>query len=154
MPRPSAVVPETLAGGDLRGGGELCVVGFRALKDFYAPLLADNLTRLGYRARSAELDLVPEGRADVNALGFARAFDTPAFRAEVAAQLSGRLGAAERVAFPAVLGIASPMPSGRGSRTGSGAWCSRCRRCRRRCLGCACTPRCARRCAAPAAGRS
>ena len=51
---------------------------------------------------------MPEGRADVNALGFARAFDTPAFRAEVAAQLSGRLGAAERVAFPAVLGIASP----------------------------------------------
>ena len=30
VPRPSAVVPETLAGGDLRGGGELCVVGFRA----------------------------------------------------------------------------------------------------------------------------
>jgi glycerol-3-phosphate dehydrogenase subunit B len=108
VPRPSAVVPESLAGGDLRDGGELCVVGFRALKDFYAPLLADNLARLGYRARSAELDLMPEGRADGNALGFARAFDTPAFRAEVAAQLSGRLGAAERVGFPAVLGIASP----------------------------------------------
>ena len=43
VPRPSAVVPESMAGGDLRDGGELCVVGFRALKDFYAPLLADNL---------------------------------------------------------------------------------------------------------------
>ena len=110
VPRPSAVVPESLAGGDLRGGGELCVVGFRALKDFYAAAAGGQPRALGsaYRARSAELDLMPEGRADGNALGFARAFDTPAFRAEVAAQVSGRLGAAERVAFPAVLGIADP----------------------------------------------
>ena len=59
-------------------------------------------------ARSAALDLSPEGRADVNSLGFARAFDDPAFRAEVTAQLIGRLSAEERVAFPAVLGIADP----------------------------------------------
>jgi glycerol-3-phosphate dehydrogenase subunit B len=59
-------------------------------------------------ARAVELDLVPEGRADVNSLGFARAFDDGAFRAEVAAQVVARLGAGERVAFPAVLGIAEP----------------------------------------------
>jgi glycerol-3-phosphate dehydrogenase subunit B len=104
--KPTAVVPETMAAGDLRGGGEVFVVGFRALKDFHAPLLADNLGRAGIAARSVELDLTPEGRADVNSLGFARAFDDPAFRAEVAAQLAGRLGAEERVAFPAVLGTA------------------------------------------------
>ena len=104
--KPSAVVPESMAAGDLRGGGEVCVVGFRALKDFHAPLLADNLARAGVAARAVELDLVPEGRADVNSLGFARAFDDAAFRAEVAGQLSGRFGAEERVAFPAVLGIA------------------------------------------------
>jgi glycerol-3-phosphate dehydrogenase subunit B len=108
--RPSAVVPETMAGGDLRGGAEICVVGFRALKDFYAALLADTLRRAapGVQARAVELDLVPEGRADVNALGFARAFDEPAFRAEVTAQLVARLGTQERVAFPAVLGLADP----------------------------------------------
>jgi glycerol-3-phosphate dehydrogenase subunit B len=78
----------------------------KALKDFHAPLLADNLGRSGIEARAVELDLTPEGRADVNSLGFARAFDEPAFRAEVAAQLVARLGAGERVAFPAVLGIA------------------------------------------------
>ncbi len=39
---------------------------------------------------------------------FARAFDDPAFRAEVTAQVVGRLGAEERAAFPAVLGIADP----------------------------------------------
>lgn len=110
--KPSAAVPESMAAGDLRGasgtGGEVCVVGLRALKDFHAPLLADNLARAGIGARSVELDLVPERRVDVNSLGFARAFDDPAFRAEVAAQLGGRLGAGERVAFPAVLGIAEP----------------------------------------------
>jgi glycerol-3-phosphate dehydrogenase subunit B len=108
--RPSAVVPETMAGGDLRGGASVCVVGFRALKDFHPALLADNLGRGagGSRARAVELDLSPEGRVDVNALGFARGFDDPAFRAEVSAQVVGRLGAEERVAFPAVLGIADP----------------------------------------------
>jgi glycerol-3-phosphate dehydrogenase subunit B len=104
--KPSAVVPESMAAGDLREGGEVCVVGFRALKDFHAPLLADNLARAGVTARSVELDLVPGGRADVNSLGFARAFDEPEFRAGVAGQLSGRFGAEERVAFPAVLGVA------------------------------------------------
>ena len=110
VPRPSAVVPATMAGGDLRGGGgaPVCVVGFRALKDFHAALLADNLARAGVRARSFELDLMPEGRADANSLAFARSFDQPRFRAEVTAQVVGRLGAEERVAFPAVLGIARP----------------------------------------------
>jgi glycerol-3-phosphate dehydrogenase subunit B len=108
VPRPSAVVPETMAGGDLRRGDPLFVVGFRGLKDFHPALLAEMLRHTGREARSAELDLVPEGRADVNSLGYARAFDEPPFRAEVTAQLLGRLRADERVGFPAVLGIADP----------------------------------------------
>ena len=111
VPRPSALVPETMAAGDLRDGAPVCVVGFRALKDFHPALLADGLERsdAGVTARAVELDLVPEGRADVNALGFARAFDDPAFRGQVVAQVAARgLGAEERVAFPAVLGIADP----------------------------------------------
>jgi glycerol-3-phosphate dehydrogenase subunit B len=108
VPRPSAVVPETMAGGDLRRSAPVLVVGFRAFKDFHPALLAETLRRTGTPARAAELDLVPEGRADVNSLGYARAFDDPAFRAEVGAQLVGRLRGDERVAFPAVLGIADP----------------------------------------------
>ncbi len=108
VPRPSAVVPETMAGGDLRGDAPVLVVGFRGLKDFHPALLAETLGRTGTPARAAELDLVPEGRADVNSLGYARAFDDPSFRTEVGAQLVGRLRADERVAFPAVLGIADP----------------------------------------------
>jgi glycerol-3-phosphate dehydrogenase subunit B len=107
--RPSAVVPETMAAGDLRSSDPVVAVGFRGLKDFHPMLLADMLTRAGVRARGIELELVPEARADVNALGYARAFDDPAFRGHVVSQLAGRrLAGAERVAFPAVLGIADP----------------------------------------------
>jgi glycerol-3-phosphate dehydrogenase subunit B len=102
--KPSALVPETMAAG--AGAGPVCVVGLRALKDFHAPLLADNLARAGVEARAVELDLRPEGRVDANSLGFARAFEDPVFRADVVGALSTRLGAEERVAFPAVLGIA------------------------------------------------
>jgi glycerol-3-phosphate dehydrogenase subunit B len=99
--KPSALVPETMAAG--AGSDPVCVVGFRALKDFYAALLADNLTRSGIEARSVELDVLPEGRVDANSLAFARAFDDPVFRDPVARAVSPREG--ERVAFPAVLGV-------------------------------------------------
>ncbi len=109
VPRPSALVPETRAGGDLAGGDPVVAIGFRGLKDFHPALLADMLSRAGVRARAVELELIPEGRTDVNALGYARAFDDPAFRGLVVAQLAGRkLAGDERVAFPAVLGIKDP----------------------------------------------
>src|SRR5918994_3958519 len=47
VPRPTAVVPQTMAAGDLRDSAPVCVVGLRSLKDFHAALLADNLTRAG-----------------------------------------------------------------------------------------------------------
>jgi glycerol-3-phosphate dehydrogenase subunit B len=102
--RPSALVPVTMAGGDLRSDDPVCVVGLRPLKDFHAALLADNLGRQGVPARSVELDLEVD-RVDQNALGLARAFDRPEVRSLVAAQLAVRLRPRERVAFPAVLGL-------------------------------------------------
>jgi glycerol-3-phosphate dehydrogenase subunit B len=99
--KPSALVPGTMAAG--AGPDPVCVVGFRALKDFHAALLADNLGRAGIDARSVELDLRPEGRVDANSLAFARAFDDRVFRDAVVRALSPRDG--ERVAFPAVLGV-------------------------------------------------
>jgi glycerol-3-phosphate dehydrogenase subunit B len=100
--KPSALVPETMAAG--AGTDPVCIVGFRALKDFHGALLADNLRRAGIDARSVELDVRPEGRVDANSLAFARAFDDPGFRDEIARSLSP--GDGERVAFPAVLGLA------------------------------------------------
>ena len=60
-------------------------------------LLADNLARAGVDARSVELDLRPEGRVDANSLAFARAFDDPAFRGEIARALEPARGRARRV---------------------------------------------------------
>jgi glycerol-3-phosphate dehydrogenase subunit B len=110
VPKPSAVVPETMAGGDLRSGGRPCIVGLRALKDFYAPLLADNLSRaeLGIEASAVEVDLRAEERVDSNALAFARALSEPSFRPTLARELTGRLGDADRVGLPAVLGLSDP----------------------------------------------
>jgi glycerol-3-phosphate dehydrogenase subunit B len=103
-PRPSALVPVTMAGGDLSRDEPICIVGLRPLKDFHAALAADNLSRIGVRARAVELDLEVD-RVDVNALGLARAFDRPEVRSLVAARLAVRLQAGERVGFPAVLGL-------------------------------------------------
>ncbi len=109
VPRPSAVVPETMAGGDLRDPAPILVAGFRAMKDFHPALAADTLRRAGFEARSVELELTPERRADVNALGMARGLDDAAFRGALIGQLSGRrLRSGERIALPGVLGIADP----------------------------------------------
>jgi glycerol-3-phosphate dehydrogenase subunit B len=106
--RPSALVPATMAGGDVADAAPICVVGLRPLKDFHAALLADNLSRQGHEARAVTLDLEVD-RVDVNAVGLARMFDRPEVRSLVAAQLAVRLRADERVGFPAVLGLRDPM---------------------------------------------
>jgi glycerol-3-phosphate dehydrogenase subunit B len=110
VPKPSALAPVTMAGGDLRALDAVLAVGFRGLKDFHPALLADGLARTwpSVAARATELHLEVEGRREFNALGLARAFDRREFRRTVIAQLSARVRPAEAVAFPAALGIARP----------------------------------------------
>ncbi|HEX7300015.1 MAG TPA: glycerol-3-phosphate dehydrogenase subunit GlpB [Solirubrobacteraceae bacterium] len=105
--RPSALVPETMAAGDARERTAVTVVGTRVLRDFHASLCAANLQQADIAARPVEVEIEVE-RADQNALGLARRFDDPAWRAAFAARLALVLGAEERVAFPAVLGLADP----------------------------------------------
>jgi glycerol-3-phosphate dehydrogenase subunit B len=105
--RPSALVPETMAEGDMRVREPVCIVGTRALRDFHAALCAANLETAGIAARAVELDLALD-RADANALGLARRFDDPEFRAAFAAQLAPHLHGDERVGLPAVLGLRDP----------------------------------------------
>ncbi len=107
--RPSTLVPETMAAGDTGAGemGRVCIVGTRALRDFHASLCAANLQKAGIAARSVELKLELE-RADENALGIARRFDEPGWRAAFCADLVLRLGADERVGMPAMLGLSDP----------------------------------------------
>ena len=104
--KPTAMAPVTMLGGE--GRDPVAVVGFRQLKDFHPALVADNLARAGIAARSIELDVAVEGRADANAQALARHFDDPAARGAVAGQLAGRMRAGERVGLPAVLGLRDP----------------------------------------------
>jgi len=110
--RPSALVPESFAGGELvarRGSssGPICVVGMRVLRDFHASLCAANLERDGVAARGVQLE-VDVGRAEANSLGLARRMDDHKFRAAFAAQLLPLLRADERVGLPAILGLRDP----------------------------------------------
>jgi glycerol-3-phosphate dehydrogenase subunit B len=105
--RPSAFVPETMAAGDAASGEPVCVVGARVLRDFHAALCASNLSKAGVAARAVEVEIEVE-RADQNALGMARRFDDPAWRATFAEQLGPKLADGERVALPAMLGSTDP----------------------------------------------
>ncbi len=105
--RPSALVPETMAGGEISGGAPVCVVGLRVLRDFHASLCAGNLRRAGIASRSVEIEF-DVGRVEVNALGLARRFDDGSFRAHFAARLALLLRPGERVGLPAILGLRDP----------------------------------------------
>ncbi|HXZ70088.1 MAG TPA: glycerol-3-phosphate dehydrogenase subunit GlpB [Streptosporangiaceae bacterium] len=111
VPRPSAVVPETMAGGDLRGAGPVAIAGLGVLKDFHAALAAENLqaatTAYGrtVEARPVLLNPPTDGIADVGALALARLLEDAAFRGAVAAELRAAVRGEEAVGLPAVLGM-------------------------------------------------
>jgi glycerol-3-phosphate dehydrogenase subunit B len=109
--KPTALVPETMAAGDLRGGGRFVFVGLRGLKDFYPAYLADNLARTSLPGGAEILTRVvelepPLGNArDVSGVGFARRFEEAGFRESVLVELDRYLVPGEIVGFPAVLGV-------------------------------------------------
>jgi glycerol-3-phosphate dehydrogenase subunit B len=77
--KPSTLVPQTMAGGDLRAGGRFVFVGFKGFKDFHPSLLADNLTRAQLAtpvtARALVLDPPPSRRGDLSGRVMAGRFD-------------------------------------------------------------------------------
>jgi glycerol-3-phosphate dehydrogenase subunit B len=108
--RPSALVPSTMAGGDLGDPAPICVVGFRVLRDFHASLCAANIARSGVEARGVEIDLnLHTGRAEENSLGIARHFDDPGFRSAFSTRVAPSLRPGERLGLPAVLGVRGPQ---------------------------------------------
>ena len=108
--RPAALMPATMAGGDVRLGGALLIAGFRELRDFFPPLAAANLTAQGLPARGEYLRLPPiKRRLDFNTRTFAQLFDDLAFREDVGRQLRALKGDATRIGLPAVLGLRDPL---------------------------------------------
>jgi glycerol-3-phosphate dehydrogenase subunit B len=114
--KPSALVPRSMAGGDLRAGGKFLIVGFSNLKDFYPALLAENLARAAIPGQPAievrsqvmdPPDMIDE--ADMPPLDIARAFDRPEFRSAFTAALRPSLRPGERVGLPALVGLEKPV---------------------------------------------
>ena len=123
VPRPSALVPETMAAGDLRGGAR--DLRRRLPRDEGLP---PGAARRQPRARGRACGARgrarprPEGRADVNALGFARAFDDPSFRARRRAARRAQAGRRRAArASPPCSGSPTRMGSGRSSSTARAA---------------------------------
>ena len=107
VPRPSALVPETFARGDLADDSPICFVGVPGLRDFHASLCAANLARHGFEVRALELD-IERGRPEDNSLGLAALFDDPAVRVAFASRLAKLLQPGERVGMPAIVGLRDP----------------------------------------------
>lgn len=110
--KPAALAPQSMAAGDLVGGGRVVVVGLPALKDFYPGLVAGNLSQAAVpsgapvEARAVDVAGFGADGVDLGPLGYARRMDQPGFRAALAGALAGRLDPDETVALPAVVGLA------------------------------------------------
>jgi glycerol-3-phosphate dehydrogenase subunit B len=109
--KPSTLVPQTMAGGDLRAGGRFVFVGFKGFKDFHPSLLADNLTRAQLAtpvtARALVLDPPPSRRGDLSGRVMAGRFDAGELGDWIVSALDGKVDADERIGVPAVLGLRS-----------------------------------------------
>ena len=105
--RPSALAPATMAPGEASGLERVAIAGTPALRDFHPSMCAANLRAAGIEARPVRLELELE-RADMNALGIARRFDDPTWRAAFCGQLSPALRAESHVGLPAMLGLRDP----------------------------------------------
>ena len=107
--RPTAVVPETMAAGDIRAGGRVAIATVPGLKDLFPSMLADNLARAlvagSVEARGLLLDVEMGGEADVGPLQIAQLFELPEWRKQVVKELAAHVRPDEDVGLPAVLGL-------------------------------------------------
>ena len=152
--RPSALVPETMAEGDMRRREPVCIVGSPALRDFHAALCAANLED-GRRSRRAPWRSSSSSSARTpTRSGLRGASTTPTFRAAFAARADP--APARRRARRAARGARPARPARRLGRPAAAPWAaasSRSRPCRPPCPACAPSRPCAPRCA-PLAGAS
>jgi glycerol-3-phosphate dehydrogenase subunit B len=107
--RPSCLVPESFAAGDVRAEGELTLADIPGFRDFYAGFAAANLRAAGFNARALSLPLprLP-ARRESFATDLARLLDQPAYRAQVAERWRPALDGVTRLGLPAILGLRPP----------------------------------------------
>ncbi len=105
-PRPVFLAPRAQIAGDMRRSEPYLIVGFQPFRDFYPTVIAENLSKLGHRARAAFLPLdIITPRHDVNVVQLARAIDENAVAHRLATELKRLHRPGERVGLPAVLGL-------------------------------------------------
>ncbi len=112
--RPTALAPNSIAAGALRGGMRIAIVGVRAIKDFQPGLIAANLSRLDLGdgpiiATAHHVDLIPRDGVDHSSLVYARAMDDPDFRRRMGDAIARVRGNADAVGVPAMIGLRDPL---------------------------------------------
>jgi glycerol-3-phosphate dehydrogenase subunit B len=108
--RPTCLAPEMMIAGDLTHDSPMLIVGFSHFGDFFPNVTADNLSNQGLPASHVMLDLPSlAGRQVMTGIILARMMEQEPFRSELVAALKPHLGSAERVGFPAVLGMSQAM---------------------------------------------
>lgn len=104
--RPTFLAPQAQLAGDLSHTTPLLIVGIRGLRDFYPHLIAENLNKLGYRARAAFIDWeVITPQRDRNVVHLAGLLDQPDVQARVIRALKPLVRPDERIGFPAIVGL-------------------------------------------------
>src|SRR2546421_3865363 len=110
-PKPSCLVPDSMAAGDLRRDEPIVFCGFHGYEDFVPELAASNLSRSWGRSdRSVRAIRVALPGFDASRLftsiDLARSFEDKAFRQEVASRIRREISVdGHRVGVPAVLGL-------------------------------------------------
>lgn len=106
---PTCLAPASMVNGDLGKKGQMLIVGFNELRDFYPALTAENLTaqNLGVQAEALMIDAPAPltGRMNITPLELATAFELPDFQRGVVESLKNAAKKVDRIGFPAVLGL-------------------------------------------------
>jgi glycerol-3-phosphate dehydrogenase subunit B len=104
--RPAFLAPEAQLAGRLDADQPMVIVGFERLRDFYPKLIAENLRKQGYTARSAFLptSLITR-RQEFNNVWLAEFTQDDVVLAQLGEALRGLVQPGERIGLPAILGM-------------------------------------------------
>jgi glycerol-3-phosphate dehydrogenase subunit B len=104
--RPTYLAPQAQLAGDLSRSEPMLIVGFKGMRDFYPELIAENLSKQGYPARAAFLEMkLISDQQDRNTIQLAHGLDRKAKRHLLAAALQKIVQPDERIGLPAILGV-------------------------------------------------
>ena len=103
--RPSALVPDSMAAGEVNPGARILIASLLGFRDFFPKLVAANLgaASLGLDVRSMEVEWGGDA-ADLAPQRLWRQLEQPQIRRQLAASLRSGLDGAQAVGLPAILG--------------------------------------------------